>query len=91
MIFGVFAGDPSLCRFSAICAKLRLQSGDAAVKQFDELVTKVGRVCQVHGVIDDPIIGLVEGSGGLAVAIGCPRCSGEDVRKKWEAEAIGEH
>jgi hypothetical protein len=79
--FGIFHDRPGSVRYSRI-----LQS---AVEQgLTDAANALRRVraeypaCPTHGWLDDPIVGIADGQ----IAICCPFCSGEAVRKQWEDE-----
>lgn len=81
---GVFvtAGD-GLLRSSNAIAKLRRENPSAA-EAVELLREKIGRECQVHGRLEDPIIAIL----GDEIAFACPDCSDPDVRDAWAREPV---
>lgn len=85
MISGHLLDDENgLLRFSAICARIKKEGDDP--QKFIDTVNEIGRTCPTHGYLKDPIIGVVANRNQIAV--GCPDCSGSEVRKVWESQAL---
>lgn len=77
--------EGSIVRSSNAIARLR-RVDPIAAEAVELLRSQVGQTCPVHGHLDDPIISLL----GDEIAFGCPDCSGEDLRRRWVEELVGE-
>lgn len=72
-------------RSSLIIERLHDQGHSDSANRISELRDRVGRLCAIHGRLDDPIIALL----GEDIAFACPWCSDPEVLKQWEAEGEG--
>ena len=80
---GTFATVPDVLRLSTTLKRLRSQAdGEAAAVEIEALYERVGNLCTIHGRLDDPIIGILEGQ----VAFCCPDCSAPEMKAAWEKE-----
>ena len=79
---GLLTSKGGPLRSSIIIERLHDQGNSESANRIAEMRDRVGRLCAIHGRLDDPIIALL----GPDVAFACPWCSAPDVLKKWEAE-----
>ncbi len=70
-----------LVRMSSVLNQLRSHGGHAAADQV-ERDAKVAAVCNTHGAIVDPIIGII----GDRVAFACPQCSSVEAKQAYDEE-----
>lgn len=84
--YGIMSGG-GLLRYSAIKRKLAESGSADDVAAFVREVASAGQTCTTHGKLDDPIV-LVE-PRLLQIVVACPDCSGDDVRREWEAQGPG--
>jgi hypothetical protein len=82
MQWGLFADAPGCVRLSTCLRRLREQGAPPEAAAELERIHEQHGSCVVHGLLADPVIGLV----GKQIAICCPWCSGADVQALWEAE-----
>lgn len=86
--FFVQVGDAQLCRYSSAVRKLREMGTPAEkLKEFDADRERYGSACNVHGVLTDPVIGIIDSEEGPRIAFACPFCSGGEVLAAWKREA----
>ena len=79
----------TLIRYSAIVARLKEDDG-ADEKFLSDLANEIreaGMTCPDHGLLDDPILGIVVTAEGPRLCVACPWCSGETVAALWESQA----
>lgn len=76
-------GKPDTLRLSTVLKMLRGQGQDASAEQVAQLAERVGKQCDTHGRIDDPMVFTV---GKDQLAFGCSDCSAPELKKAWEEE-----
>jgi hypothetical protein len=76
--------EPGSLRLSSLLKKLKTMGdgGEHSYESIKKLHREVGDNCEVHGPLEDPIVGLV----GEQVAFVCPWCSAPAMLAAWEAE-----
>lgn len=72
-----------ILRSSNAITRLRRMSPDAA-EAVELCRDTIGRLCTIHGHLDDPILTLL----GEELAFVCPQCSSPEVFAAWQAEPI---
>jgi len=70
---------PPVVRYSTALKRMRAEGADTSEFERDKTI---GAVCPNHGIIEDPIIGILSDR----VAFACPWCSGATLFKTWEDE-----
>lgn len=75
---------PGTLRLSTLLAKLKTmgEGGEHSYESIKRLHREVGDNCEVHGPLEDPIVGLYNEQ----VAFICPWCSAPEMLAAWEAE-----
>jgi hypothetical protein len=82
-LMGVFDdGLPDVLRWSTAKRRLHDQGSDDVIAKIEAERAVAGTSSPTHGTLEDPIIAIL----GDRVAFVCPRCSGEDVQRAYEAE-----
>ncbi len=80
---------PDVLRKSTMIRLFRTKAAPGFQQAIDE-IEKVHRQfprCATHGKLEDPII-MVAGEGEASqIAIVCPKCSGPEIQRAYEAEA----
>jgi hypothetical protein len=79
---GVFANPDGDLRWSTFKRRLHDQGADDTIAKIEADRLIAGASCPVHGAIDDPIIGILDGR----IAFVCPKCSGPEIQARYEAE-----
>lgn len=76
-------GVPEMLRLTSVLKTLRDQGAGAAADEVAALADRVGRRCDTHGYLEDPLVFTV---GNDQLAFGCPDCSGKAIRDAYDKE-----
>lgn len=78
------AANDGLIRWSRIKSEMNKGGSCKLAEEIAAILDKTDLVCEEHGDIEDPILGMEGASGALIAA--CPYCVHPDLRALWEAQ-----
>ena len=82
MMFGHISSRPGVLRLSTVLRRAR-ERGESVVVDVVSKIYAANDTCEVHGRLEDPIVGTVAPD---QIAICCPWCSAPEILAQWEDE-----
>ena len=86
-VVDALVGTDGLIRWSKIQAHLAGVGEHELAKKVADDIERIGRTCDTHGYLEDPIVFVEPIKNQLIIA--CPFCSSPELLAQWEAQGNG--